>query len=89
MYDFHHIIVVADTLNKIIARISEPMLDGEVSGIGVKCPTLAVRASNPNHIFIQLKLRTIEGIFIYIIPVVHAPCTGELIPCHWGWGVIS
>jgi hypothetical protein len=72
MYNFHHIIVVADTLNKMIARIGEPTLDGEVSGIRVKCSTLAVRASNPNHIFTQLKLRTIEGIFVFIIPVVHA-----------------
>ena len=72
MYDFHHIIVVADTSNKMIARIGEPMLDGEVSGIRVKCLPLAVRASNPNHIFTQLKLCTIEGIFIFIIPVVHA-----------------
>ncbi len=72
MYDCHHIIVVANTSNKMIARIGEPTLDGEVSGIPVKCPTLAVRASNPNHIFTQLKLCTIEGIFIFIIPVVHA-----------------
>jgi hypothetical protein len=71
MYDIHHIIVVADSSNKMIARIGEPMLDGEVRGICVKCPTLAVRASNPNHIFTQLKLCTIEGIFIFIIPVVH------------------
>jgi hypothetical protein len=68
MYDFHHIIVVANTSNKMIARIGEPTLDGEVSGINVKCPTIAVRAFNPNHIF----SRTIEGIFIFIIPVVHA-----------------
>jgi hypothetical protein len=72
MYDFHHSIVVVDTSNKMIARIGEPTHDGEVSGIRVKCPTLAVRASNPNHIFTQLKLPTIEGIFIFIIPVVHA-----------------
>jgi hypothetical protein len=72
MYDFHHIIVVADTSNKMIARIGEPILDREDSGIRVKCPTLAVRASNPNHIFTQLKLCTIEGVFIFIIPVVHA-----------------
>ncbi len=72
MYNFHHIIVVADTSNKMIARNGEPMLDGEVSGIPVKCPALAVRASNPNLFFTQLKLRTIEGIFIFIIPVVHA-----------------
>jgi hypothetical protein len=72
MYNFHHIIVVANTLNKMIARIGEPTLDGEVSGICVKCPALAARASNPNHIFTQLKLHTIEGIFIFIIPVVHA-----------------
>ncbi len=63
MYDFHHIIVVANTLNKMIARIGDT-LDGEVSGIRVKCPALAVRASNPHHIFTQLKLLTIEGIFI-------------------------
>ena len=44
MYDFHHIIVVANTSNKMIARIGEPTLDGEVSGIRVKCPALAVRA---------------------------------------------
>jgi hypothetical protein len=51
MYDFHNIIVVANTLNKMIARIGEPTLDGEVSGICVKCPALAVRASNQKHIF--------------------------------------
>ncbi len=72
MYNFYHIIVVADMSNKIIARIGEPTLEGEVSGIHVKCTALAVRASNPNHVFTQLKLRTIEGIFIFIIPVVHA-----------------
>ncbi len=72
MYDFCHIIVVANTLNKMIARIGEPTLDGEVNGIRVKCPALAVRSSNPNHIFTQLKLCTIKGIFIFIIPVVHA-----------------
>jgi hypothetical protein len=72
MYNFHHIIVVANTLNKMIARIGEPTLDGEVFGIHEKCPALAVRASNPNHIFTQLKLLTIEGIFIFIIPVVLA-----------------
>ncbi len=82
MHNFHHIIVVADTSNKMIARIGEPMLGGEVSGIRVKCPALAVRASNPNHIFTQLKLHTIEGIFIFHITC--SPCTGELIPCHWG-----
>jgi hypothetical protein len=72
MYNFRHIIVVADTSNKMIARIGESTLDGEVSGICVKCPALAVWASNPNHIFTQLKLRTIEGIVIFITPVVHA-----------------
>jgi hypothetical protein len=72
MYNFHHIIVVANTLNKMIARIGEPTLDGEVSEISVKCPALAVRAFNTYHIFTQLKLCTIEGIFIFMIPVVHA-----------------
>ncbi len=29
MYNFHHIIVIADTSNKMIARIDEPTLDKE------------------------------------------------------------
>jgi hypothetical protein len=65
MYDFHHIIVIANLSNKMIARIGEPMLEGEVSGIRVKCPALAVRASYPNHIFTQLNLCTTSEVALY------------------------
>ncbi len=72
LYDFHHIIVGADTCNEMVARISESTLDGEVDGVFVSCPTLAVGASNPHHGFPKLELCSIGGIIIITIPIIHA-----------------
>ncbi len=72
LYDFHHIIVGADTCNKMVARIGESTLDGEVDKVFVSCLTLAVGASNPHHFSPKLELRSIGGIIIIIIPIIHA-----------------
>ncbi len=56
----------------MVARIGASTLDGEVDGVCVSCLTLAVSASNPNHFFAKLKLCSIGGIIMIVIPVVHA-----------------